>query len=226
VILANTLRLEFSTRKPLDGSPHNPDALPVATVYRNGALTLLAPVIANLATGRYELTLPLTAANGFVLGDWVSVVVAFTIDGLMTRRVVFEDSMTVAGYGPAMILNQTIYPLFTVHRPCEGGAQNFDATGAAPAAVVYINGVLTALAPAVVNVGVVGLYMVTLALTPANGFAVGSEFSIIVTSTAFAATVDGIGSECTITGGVIVAGGGGGGGVVHHEVIDQGLGLR
>lgn len=227
MILNDTLRLEFETHKPLDGSNHDADALPGATVYINGVLTVLVPVIVNLGIGRYRLTLPLTAANGFALNSWFSVVVTLAIDGLVTRRVLFEDSMTVDGYGPAMIFNQTIYPMFTTHKPSEGGVQDFDTEypSAAPAIIVYNNAVLTALAPVVVNMAL-GLWMVALALTALNGFALGDEFSIIATSPQFGATIDGIGAENTVTGGVIVSGQAAGGGVAHHEIIGHMLRLQ
>jgi len=216
--LGSILRTTFATAKPLDGSMQDADALPTAQVYINGVLAAPAapPVVADVGVGIYTVVYGLTAANGHAINDWVQVVITATIDGLLVRMPVFEGSLVTLGADVVCLLGQTIYPIFTTHQPSTGANQNFDA-GGGPNMVVWRNQVATAIVVATANPAV-GVYITTLPLTVATGWAVGDVIDI----TCFG-YVDGIAKISWIfTGGDVVAGLGGGG-VPKHEIIGHAL---
>jgi len=215
MILAGILQTTFSVHKPLTGESMNSDVAPVAVVYANGVAIAPAapPVIANIAAGLYSLTYALTAANGHAANDWVTITVQVSNDTEVVTVPVWEGSLILASADVTLLLGQTIYPMFTVHRPSDGGNQAPD-LGAAPVVVVYRNLVVTGIVPVLVNPAV-GIYMVTLPLTVVAGWAAGDTLDILAT-----ATVDGIPKSSFIFTGtdIVDVVGGGGGGVPHHEV--------
>lgn len=219
MILGDTLRTTFNTAKPLTGENMFSAAALVMVVYRNGVAIAppVPPVALAVAAGRYLITYPLTALNGHAAGDWVSVTVQATLDGLLVNVPVWEGNLVQTGADVTMIFNSTIYPLFTTHRPSTGANQAPDG-GAAPVITVYRNLVPTGIVPVLANPAA-GVYIMTLPLTAGAGWALGDE----VDAEAFV-TIDGLSrTGWVFSGGGIVAAGGGGvagaGNVPHHEVI-------
>jgi hypothetical protein len=217
--LNSTLRTTFSTAKPLTGESMNPSAGPTAAVYINGVLAApgAPPVVANIAVGQYTLTYGLTVANGHALNDWVQITVTCTLDGLVVTIPVWEGSLVTLAADVVCLLNQTIYPMFTSHQPSTGQNQNFDG-GANPVITVYRNQVATAIVAAVANPAT-GVWIVTLPLTGATGWAAGDVVDILA-----AGTIDGIPKTSWVfTGGEVVITAGGGGGSSHHEIMGHAL---
>jgi hypothetical protein len=213
--LNSVLDTTFSTAKPSTGAAMNSAPAPVSTVYRNGALFApgVPPAVANVAAGLYSLTHGLTMANGYTLNDFVTITEQVVLDGIVVVRPAWEGNLIQDGAPVTMLLNQTIYPLFTTHWP-ETGANSAPDGGIAPVITIYRNLVVTAIVPVLLNPAV-GVYIVTLPLTLAAGWATGDSVDILATC-----TMDGVAAASWVfSEGLIVASAGGGGGVPHHEII-------
>ena len=224
MILGSTLRTTFSTAKPLTAGTMNSSAAPVAVVYRNGALLLPAapPVIANLTPGRYSLTYALTAANGHAANDWVSITVTTVLDGAAITTAVWEGNLVYAGADINLVLGLTIYPIATTHRPWNGANANEDIDllpGGGFVARVYRNLAFVSMVLGVLT-PVPGVNLLPVAITAANGWAVGDKIDIDAST-----TIDDINCrEWVFSGGLVVAAGGGGAviqAVPHYEVMGQ-----
>jgi hypothetical protein len=100
-LMNQTIYPMFTTHSPSTGANQAPDggATPTITVYRTLVATVLAPVIINPAVGVYMVTLPLTAANGWAMGDTIDVQAAATIDGIAKTSWVFSGGDIVASLG-------------------------------------------------------------------------------------------------------------------------------
>lgn len=82
VKLGSTTYLGFATANPSTGTRQDADVLPVVTVYANGVLLGYAPVVSNLATGRYHVKLDWTTGNGFAANQDIHVDCAATVAGI------------------------------------------------------------------------------------------------------------------------------------------------
>jgi hypothetical protein len=222
MFIGQTLRTTFSTKKPLTGESMSSAVPPVLTVYRNGVLfaPLVAPVAAVIAVGQYSLVHALTVANGYALFDFVTICAQVDLDGAIMNVPVWEGNIAQSGADLTPLLNNTIYPMVTTHRPSTGDNQNPDGGAGVMTVAVYNTLVLTGLVTVVTPVAT-GMAVLTIPLTPANGWAVGSEVDVAVT-----ATVDGITSTSWILSCGLIVGSAGGGGTPHHEVIGQVLRLQ
>lgn len=83
--LNETRRVLFSTLN-VNGEAQNADSLPTIVVYEQGtSIAGGSPVVANKATGLYEVTLVLTTANGFSAFKEYTVAAVVVIDGSTSR---------------------------------------------------------------------------------------------------------------------------------------------
>lgn len=65
VKLADSIWLGFSTANSTTGAVQNADATPVIAIYADGVPLAYAPVPTNIGTGRYQVEIDCSAANGF-----------------------------------------------------------------------------------------------------------------------------------------------------------------
>lgn len=82
-IIGETLRVQFITVDPLDGSAVNADALPTGILRRNGSTVGGASVsVSNLGTGRYLAEVLVDGAHGWVVGDSFALEISSTVAGV------------------------------------------------------------------------------------------------------------------------------------------------
>jgi hypothetical protein len=85
VFLSSSVYFHFGTSSATTGAATNADVLPVVTITENGVSMGYAPVVANVITGLYIVTIAATAANGFTAGGRYSVYVEATVGGITGR---------------------------------------------------------------------------------------------------------------------------------------------
>lgn len=91
--LGDTVEALFSTHRYDTGAKTDADALPVATVYKDGVADALVVTVTNLGTGIYKAVCTPTADDGFAVGNHVSLVVAYAVNGVNRVQVICQDSI-------------------------------------------------------------------------------------------------------------------------------------
>jgi len=96
--LGDTLEADFTTHNDA-GANVNADATPTFTVYKNGSavVALTNQNATNYGTGLYRCLAAITSANGFAVGDKVSLVATATVGG-DTSSVVLKVGQVAAIY--------------------------------------------------------------------------------------------------------------------------------
>lgn len=100
-LYGQTLYPMFTTRRPSTGANRDPDqgAPPAVIIYRNMVATALVPALLHPAVGVWIVTLPLTFAQGWTVGDQVGVLAMTVMDGIAAEGWVFCGGPIVSSVG-------------------------------------------------------------------------------------------------------------------------------
>src|SRR3989304_9652608 len=79
VKLGDSIYLHIGTADPSTGSATNADALPTVTIEEDGVAMGYSPVVTNVMTGLYRVTIDVTIGNGFEAGKRYSAYVSATV---------------------------------------------------------------------------------------------------------------------------------------------------
>src|SRR3989304_6529169 len=79
VKLGDSIYLHIGTADPSTGSATNADALPTVTIEEDGVAMGYSPVVTNVTTGLYRVTIDVTIGNGFEAGKRYSAYVSATV---------------------------------------------------------------------------------------------------------------------------------------------------
>lgn len=85
VSLGDTIYLHFGTSSATTGAATNADSTPAVTVAEDGVDMGYAPVVTNVATGLYMVSIVASSGNGFEAGRRYSVYAAATVGGIVGR---------------------------------------------------------------------------------------------------------------------------------------------
>jgi hypothetical protein len=186
VKFGDTVRHVFGTAGQT-GEQTDADSTPVVVVRQGGVSMAYAPTVTNKATGKYEVAIVCTAANGFREGASYSAYVTATVGGFTGRDGIASFFVRASS---AILVGDSIYVCFGT-AGAAGSAANADSL---PTAAVLEQGTALAYAPVVSNV-TTGLYEIAVALTAANGFEQNKEYTLSATATVSGITAtDGMGS--------------------------------
>lgn len=103
--LGDTLEADFTTHNDA-GANANADSTPTFTVYKNGSavVAITSQNATNYGTGLYRCLAAITSANGFAVGDKVSLVATATVGG-DTSSVVLKVCQVAAIYAAQIDLS-------------------------------------------------------------------------------------------------------------------------
>lgn len=165
--IGQTARVEFVTNNFTTGAAQNADALPTATLFRNGVSTgMPAVTVSNLATGLYLASVAINPGDGWVDGDSYAIQATWTMNGTAGIKQVIAQ-------GPIQVSNASADAAsYFYDTLAELGAANTGLVGSVGYRIynddnVLVTGFTTA---SIIETSVPGNYWKTDGLTMSAGF--------------------------------------------------------